>query len=111
MARVRSAAHWVAETTGETVGAACRALETARALGALPETDAAFRAGRLSPTQAAEITSAAGADPTAETDLLDVAGSTSVKGLRERFLTAEHPAEATRRLAEAYDGIAWRTAA
>jgi Domain of unknown function (DUF222) len=46
----RSAAHWVADATGETVGAACRALETARALGALPETDAAFRAGRLSPT-------------------------------------------------------------
>jgi hypothetical protein len=26
-------------------------------------------------------------------------------------LTAEHPTEARRRLAEAYDGIAWRTAA
>jgi tRNA-dihydrouridine synthase B len=35
----------------------------------------------------------------------------SVKNLRERVLTAEHPAEARRRLAEAYDGIAWRTAA
>jgi Domain of unknown function (DUF222) len=62
----RSAAHWIADATGETVGAACRTLETARALDALPETDAAFRAGRLSPAQAAEITSAAGADPTAE---------------------------------------------
>src|SRR2546421_788785 len=80
----RSAAHWVAETTGETVGAAHRTLETARALGALPETDAAFRAGRLSPIQAAEITSAAGTDPTAESGLLDAAGSTSVKGLRDR---------------------------
>ena len=36
----RSAAHWVAEATGETVGAAGRALETARALEHLPETDA-----------------------------------------------------------------------
>jgi hypothetical protein len=80
----RSAAHWVAEATGETVGAACRTLSTARALDELPETDAAFRAGKLSPTQAAEITSAAGADPAAETDLLDAAGSTSVKGLRDR---------------------------
>ncbi len=51
----RSAAHWVAEATGETVGVACRTLETARALDALPETDAAFRAGKLSPTQAAEM--------------------------------------------------------
>ncbi len=80
----RSAAHWVADATGETVGAACRTLETARALDGLPETDAAFRAGRLSPTQAAEITSAAGADPAAETELLDAAGSTSVKGLKDR---------------------------
>ncbi len=53
----RSAAHWVAETTGETVGAAARTLETARALEELPETDAAFRAGGLSETQACEIAS------------------------------------------------------
>src|ERR671910_183040 len=44
----RSAAHWVAEATGETVGAACRTLDTARALDALPETEAAFRSGQLS---------------------------------------------------------------
>jgi hypothetical protein len=79
----RSAAHWVAETTGETVGAAARTLETARALEQLPDTDAAFRAGALSATQAAEITSAAGADPSAEAALLEAAGSTSVKGLRD----------------------------
>ncbi|HEV8206719.1 MAG TPA: DUF222 domain-containing protein [Acidimicrobiia bacterium] len=90
----RSAAHWVADATGETVGAACRALETARALDGLSDTDAAFRAGRLSPTQAAEITSAAGADPTAETELLDAAGSTSVKGLRDRCRQVRAGAEA-----------------
>ncbi|HKF92084.1 MAG TPA: DUF222 domain-containing protein [Acidimicrobiia bacterium] len=61
----RSAAHWVAEATGETVGAAARTLETARALERLPETDAAFRAGQLSDVQVAEITSAAAADPSA----------------------------------------------
>jgi hypothetical protein len=55
----RSAAHWVAEATGETVGAA----------------DAAFRAGQLSPTQASEITSAAGADPAAESALLETAAA------------------------------------
>jgi hypothetical protein len=80
----RSAAHWVAEATGDTVGAACRALETARALEHLPETDAAFRAGDLSGTQAAEIASAAGADPAAETALLEAAAATSVKGLKDR---------------------------
>jgi hypothetical protein len=80
----RSAAHWVAEATGETVGAAARALETARALEQLPETDAAFRAGQLSETQAAEITSAAGSDPQAEAVLLATAAETGVKGLRDR---------------------------
>jgi Domain of unknown function (DUF222) len=76
----RSAAHWVAEATGETVGAASRTLETARALEQLPDTDAAFRAGELSETQAAEITSAAGADPTAEHELLETAAETECEG-------------------------------
>jgi hypothetical protein len=90
----RSAAHWVAEATGETVGAAGRALETARALEHLPETDAAFRAGQLSPTQAAEITSAAGADPAAESALLETAAGTGVKGLRDRCREVRAGAEA-----------------
>jgi uncharacterized protein DUF222 len=90
----RSAAHWIAEATGETIGVACRTLATARALDGLPETDAAFRAGRLSPTQAAEITSAAGADPAAETELLDAADGTSVKGLRDRCRQVRAGAEA-----------------
>jgi len=80
----RSAAHWVAEATGETVGAAARTLETARALEHLPETDAAFRAGKLSETQAAEVAGAAAADPRTEAELLEAASSTSVKGLRDR---------------------------
>lgn len=80
----RSAAHWVAEATGETVGAASRTLETARALEHLPDTDGAFRSGQLSETQAAEITAAAGVDPSAEGALLATAEATSVKGLRDR---------------------------
>jgi hypothetical protein len=80
----RSAAHWVVETTGETVGSAERALETARALEELPETDAAFRAGELSVTQAAEIAGAADANPNAEAELLATASTTSVKGLRDK---------------------------
>ncbi len=95
----RSAAHWVAERTGETVGAATRTLETARALDALPATNDAFRAGELSPTQAAEITSAAEADPPAETELLATAAETSVKGLRDRCRQVRATAEA--------DDLAW----
>jgi Domain of unknown function (DUF222) len=80
----RSAAHWVADATGETVGAAARTLETAKALEQLPDTDAAFRSGQLSETQAAEITATAVADPSAETGLLIAAAETGVKGLRDR---------------------------
>jgi Domain of unknown function (DUF222) len=90
----RSAAHWVAETTGETVGTAERTLETARALDALPATANAFRAGELSETQAAEITSAVSADPNAETALLETTAATSVKGLRDRCREVRAGAEA-----------------
>jgi hypothetical protein len=90
----RSAAHWVAESTGATVGAAARTLEIARALDALPDTDAAFRAGELSEVQAAEITSSASADPGAEAALLETAGSTSMKGLRDRCREVRAGAEA-----------------
>ena len=90
----RSAAHWVAEATGETVGAASRTFETARALDALPETEAAFRAGLLSEVQAAEVAGAAAAEPQAEAELLEAAGSTSVKGLRDRCRQVRAGAEA-----------------
>ncbi len=60
----------------------------------MPETDAAFRAGQLSEVQAAEITSAAGSDPTAEADLLASAAETSVKGLRDRCREVRAGAEA-----------------
>jgi hypothetical protein len=90
----RSAAHWVAEATGETVGAAARTLETARALEQLPDTDEAFRSGRLSEVQAAEVASAASADPRSEAELLEAASSTSVKGLRDRCRHVRAGAEA-----------------
>jgi Domain of unknown function (DUF222) len=90
----RTAAHWVAEATGETVGAAVRTIETARALDELPQTEAAFRAGELSQTQAAEITSAASTDPSAEAALLEAADQTSVKGLKDRCRQVRAGAEA-----------------
>jgi hypothetical protein len=90
----RDAAHWVADATGETVGVATRTLETARALDQLPDTDAAFRAGKLSGTQAVEITATAVADPGVERALLETASSTSVKGLRDRCRQVRAGAEA-----------------
>ncbi len=80
----RTAAVWLSEQTGTTVSAAHQALETARALGELPATEAAFRSGELSATQAAEITAAAREAPAAEGELLAAAQSTNVKGLRDK---------------------------
>jgi uncharacterized protein DUF222 len=90
----RTAQNWLAEKTGETVGAAARSLETARRLDELPETEAAFRAGDLSETQAHEITGAAEADPSAEGDLLAAARETGVKGLRDHCRRTRASAEA-----------------
>jgi hypothetical protein len=68
-----SAAHWLADSTGTTVGAASRLLETERRLEELPDTAAAFRAGELSEDQAASIAQAASLDRSAERRLLETA--------------------------------------
>jgi hypothetical protein len=90
----RSAAHWLARTTGSTVGDAVAALETARRLDACEATQAAFRAGALSVAQAGAITSAAAADPAAEGDLLAVAATAGVAGLRAEARRVEASARA-----------------
>ncbi len=80
----RSAAHELARKTGTSVGQAAQALETGKRLDALPETAAAARRGELSPQQAAAITDAAGADPSAEADLLDQAKHGSLQELKDQ---------------------------
>src|SRR5438132_7134305 len=69
----RSAAHWLARRSGVSIGSALATLETAARLPELPGVDRALRAGELSAVQANEIASAAGADASAEAELLAVA--------------------------------------
>jgi Domain of unknown function (DUF222) len=78
----RSAAHWLARRAGSTVGAAAAVMETAVRLEGLPATAEAFRSGQLSEVQAREIASAAAGHPGREDELLAVARSESVQGLR-----------------------------
>ena len=66
------------------MGAAKDALDTARRLAALPETDRAVRSGRLSAQQAAAVSEAATADPDSERSLLDAAPEESLAELRNR---------------------------
>jgi hypothetical protein len=80
----RSAAHWLARTTGSTVGAAVATVETARRLEELSATEDALRSGRLSAPQVEELASAAAADPTAEMQLLETAEREGIQGLREQ---------------------------
>jgi uncharacterized protein DUF222 len=90
----RSAAHHLARTTGTPVSQAASELEMAKRLKHRPKTEAAARAGTLSPQQAAAIADAAEADPDAEDDLLALAAKASLQELRE---------EAARRKAAATD--------
>jgi Domain of unknown function (DUF222)/HNH endonuclease len=107
----RSAAHWLAASTGVSVGAAARSLQMARELEALPDTAEAFRAGELSEAQAGEIAAAATQDPSAEARLLDTARSSSYRGLRdscrEASVRAEQDAACARRLHEGRAAYAW----
>jgi hypothetical protein len=80
----RTAAHWLAETTGVAVGQAVGALETARRLEHLPRTAEAFRSGQLSETRVKEVASAAAVDPASERSLLELARTATVKSLREK---------------------------
>src|SRR4051794_34082953 len=79
-----SEADWLACATGDTVGAARAVLDTAQRLDELEETGAAFRAGQLSPQQAAAIAGAAVAEPAAENSLLAMAQTAPLTKLRER---------------------------
>jgi len=80
----RSAADWLAATTGSSVGAAVGTLETARRLEKLPTTAELRRRGKLSETQAKEVAAAASAKPDAEADLLRAAQREPVAALRQR---------------------------
>jgi hypothetical protein len=81
----RSAAEYVSNQTGQSMGRAGDELATSRRLQRCPRTAQALRDGELSTSQASLIADAATADPGAEAGLLDhAARSGSFKTLRER---------------------------
>jgi hypothetical protein len=81
----RSAAELVAKETGTTVGGARDAIDTANRLRDQPALDAAARRGEVSAQQAAVISDAAAADPTAEATLLDgVRGGASLRETQDQ---------------------------
>jgi hypothetical protein len=111
----RSEAEWLARTTGESVGAARAALDTAAAVADLPQIDAALRSGSLSGPQASAIATAAAADPSAEARLLGMAEGAPLTKLRnecDRVRAAATPdlAERHRRIHQARHWRQWTDA-
>lgn len=75
---------WLADQAKTAIGDAASTLATSRALTELPRTAEALRTGRLSAAQAREVTRAARHDPSAERELLGLAGAGSLQELRSR---------------------------
>ena len=80
----RSPEDWMARQSGSSVGKAKNTVETAKRLSQLPDTEAAVKSGSLSLDQAAAVSEAATADPSAEKNLLEAAGTESLKELQRR---------------------------
>jgi hypothetical protein len=85
----RDAGAWMASVTGTTVGRARATIETAERLGALPATTDALLAGSLSEAQVDVVAAAATANPRAERELLGLARSDGVKGLKTEAARVE----------------------
>jgi hypothetical protein len=79
----KTPAHMLGRKSGESVSEAQRQLDNAKRLAKHPKTNAAARAGALSPEQQAAITDAADADPGCEDDLLGLAKRASLGELRD----------------------------
>ena len=88
----RSAAHFLANKTGTTVGRAQAGLETAERLAELPATAEAFRDGILSEVQAEAVASAAAVNPNEEQRLVERAARDTVKQLRDECRRVRHAA-------------------
>ncbi len=79
-----SMAAYLASLDGTSVGEAVAVLETAEALGGLDATTDTFKAGKLSRRQANAVATAAKADPSKESELLNRAAVEPVSGLEKK---------------------------
>jgi hypothetical protein len=106
------AADWLARATGSSTVEAKTELETARALGDMPDTRAAVAAGELSLAQAHELARTESQCPGSEADLLAAARTGSLKNLkdlgRKRRLGAIDPDDLHRRQHQERSFRHWR---
>ena len=106
------AAEWLASTGGSSAVDAQRALDTAAAVSACPESERAWRAGELSVAQVAEIAKTEQVRPGSEAELLAVARSRPLRVLRElaqhQRVTSIDPDELARRQRRARHFRRWK---
>ncbi|MGP0109079.1 MAG: HNH endonuclease signature motif containing protein [Acidimicrobiales bacterium] len=101
----RSAAHWLAGVTGESVGNAVELLRLGETLGSHPGVDEAYRTGRLSPSGAKAVAGAVAVNPNSEGELLQVAEGDTLSRLRDRCLRARAEGRSKTDAARVYEGI------
>jgi Domain of unknown function (DUF222) len=92
----RSAAHWMAQETGVSVGQAVGTVETARRLEHLNATTMAFASGEISETKVREVAGAAAVSPDSENELLEAARTETVSSLKEQCHRVKARAEEER---------------
>ena len=93
----RSAAHWLAGVSGESVGEAMDVLRLGQALEDQPGVDDAYRHGELSRARAKLVSGAVKVNPQSEGEILQGAKHDSLRQLKERCLRAKAQGRSGRR--------------
>jgi polyhydroxyalkanoate synthesis regulator phasin len=101
----RSAASWLAQRSGTSLGHAIRTIETAKKMSGLERTTEALKKGELSAEEAAQVTQAASLEPKEEKKLLDTASEHSMKRLTEHSRRVQTAAFAKEDEAARYEAI------
>src|ERR1700722_5345232 len=101
----RSAAEWLAQETGESVGEAVDLLKFGQVLEDQPEVGQAFRDGRLSRSRARLVSGAVRVNPQLEHELIGGAEKDTFRQLKERCLRAKAEGRSAEDAAKAYQPI------
>ena len=101
----RSAAHWLAGVSGESVGEAMDVLRLGQALEDQPGVDDAYRQGELSRARAKLVSGAVKVNPQSEGEILEGAKHDSLRQLKERCLRAKAQGRSAAGATEAYEAI------
>jgi hypothetical protein len=101
----RSAAHWLATVTGESIGEAAEVLTLGDSLASHPGVDAAYREGKLSRSKAKAIAGAVRVNPDSEDELVATAEGDTAREVRDRCQRAKAQGRSRQDAKARYDAI------